>query len=103
MGAGDHVPPAGRGQGIRPLSQPRVGGLPGAGAGTALSRLPDTRERREQTIDLLFELRTSLIYVLGEMPKVAECLREAEELARRLDDRRRLGWVSVYTSQYLGG
>ncbi|HEY2939502.1 MAG TPA: tetratricopeptide repeat protein, partial [Gaiellaceae bacterium] len=70
-------------------------------ARAALSRLPDRRERREQTIDLLFELRTSL-YVLGEMPKVAECLREAEELARRLDDRRRLGWVSVYTSQYLG-
>jgi class 3 adenylate cyclase/tetratricopeptide (TPR) repeat protein len=69
-------------------------------ARAALSRLPDRRERREQTIDLLFELRTSL-YVLGEMPKVAECLREAEELARRLDDRRRLGWVSVYTSQYL--
>jgi class 3 adenylate cyclase/tetratricopeptide (TPR) repeat protein len=71
-------------------------------ARAAQSRLPDTRERWEQTIDLLFELRTSL-YVLGEMPKVAECLREAEELARRLDDRRRLGWVSVYTSQYLGG
>ena len=70
-------------------------------ARAALSRLPDRRERREQTIDLLFELRTSL-YVLGELPKVAECLREAEELARRLDDRRRLGWVSVYTSQYLG-
>jgi tetratricopeptide (TPR) repeat protein len=70
-------------------------------ARAALSRLPDSRERREQTIDLLFELRTSL-YVLGELPKVAECLREAEELARRLDDRRRLGWVSVYTSQYLG-
>jgi tetratricopeptide (TPR) repeat protein len=70
-------------------------------ARAALSRLPDTRQRREQTIDLLFELRTSL-YVLGEMPKVAECLREAEEVARSFDDRRRLGWVSVYTSQYLG-
>ena len=71
-------------------------------ARAALSRLPDTRERREQAIDLLLELRTSL-YVLGELPKVAECLREADEVARRLNDGRRLGWVSVYTSQYLGG
>jgi hypothetical protein len=57
-------------------------------ARAALSRLPDTRERREQAIDLLLELRTSL-YVLGELPKVAECLREADEVARRLNYGRR--------------
>ena len=33
---------------------------------------------------------------LGELEKGIEDLHEAERLARTLDDRRRLGWISVY-------
>jgi len=62
---------------------------------TALGRLPETRERLEQAIDLRFDLRTSL-HPLGEFERIFGCLREAESLARRLDDQRRLGQLSVY-------
>ncbi len=62
---------------------------------TALGRLPETRERLEQAIDLRFDLRTAL-FPLGEFERVFGCLREAEALARTLDDQRRLGQLSVY-------
>jgi class 3 adenylate cyclase/tetratricopeptide (TPR) repeat protein len=65
------------------------------GALTALAHLPDTRETLEQAIDLRFDLRTAL-FPLGEFEQIFGCLREAEGLARRLDDRRRLGQLSVY-------
>jgi class 3 adenylate cyclase/tetratricopeptide (TPR) repeat protein len=62
---------------------------------TALQHLPETRERREQAIELRFDLRTSL-FPLGEFERIFDCLREAEALARTLDDQRRLGKLSVY-------
>ncbi|HXU90638.1 MAG TPA: adenylate/guanylate cyclase domain-containing protein [Methylomirabilota bacterium] len=62
---------------------------------TALPRLPDTRERREQAIDLRFDLRTALL-PLGQLENGLEYLREAEGLARTLDDPRRLAWASAY-------
>ncbi|MFQ5899043.1 MAG: AAA family ATPase, partial [Candidatus Methylomirabilia bacterium] len=65
----------------------------------ALQHLPQTPERLEQAIDLRFDLRTSLV-ALGELERVFGYLREAERLARTLDDPRRLGWVSVYMSHY---
>jgi tetratricopeptide (TPR) repeat protein len=49
----------------------------------------------ERAIDLRFDLRTSLA-PLGEFERIAGCLREAEGLARTLDDPRRLGQMSVY-------
>src|SRR5574342_998529 len=61
----------------------------------ALQRLPETRERLEQAIDLRFDLRTAL-FPLGEFERVFGYLREAEGLARTLDDQRRLGQMSVY-------
>jgi class 3 adenylate cyclase/tetratricopeptide (TPR) repeat protein len=61
----------------------------------ALPRLPGTHERLEQTIDLRFDLRTSLL-PLGQLEKGLEYLREAEGLARTLDDPRRLAWASAY-------
>ena len=66
----------------------------------ALAHLPETRETQEQAIDLRFDLRTSLV-PLGEFERVLACLREADSLARALDDQRRLAWMSVYMSQYL--
>ena len=66
----------------------------------ALKHLPETREIVEQAVDLRFELRNSL-YPLGEVEKGLQYLREAEGLSKALDDPRRLGWVSVYMTQYL--
>src|SRR5262249_41940123 len=59
---------------------------------TALGHPPESRERTEQAIDVRFDLGNAL-YPLAEFGRIAECLREAELLARRLDDQRRLGWV----------
>jgi predicted ATPase len=65
----------------------------------ALAHLPETRETLGQAIDLRFELRNSLI-PSGNSGDVTT-LRDAGRLAKALDDPRRLGWVSVYMSQYL--
>jgi tetratricopeptide (TPR) repeat protein len=62
---------------------------------TALGHLPETRERLEQAIDLRCDLRTALL-PLGEFEQIFGCLREAEGLARTLDDQRRLGQVFVH-------
>ena len=66
---------------------------------TALTHLPETRETREQAIDVRFDLRNSL-FPLAEFGSIERYLREAETLARSLDDQRRLGWVSAYMSSY---
>jgi tetratricopeptide (TPR) repeat protein len=67
---------------------------------TALRHLPEIRETQEQAIDLRFGLRTAL-FPLGEFERIVGCLRETEELARRLEDRRRLGQFSVYMCHQL--
>ena len=67
---------------------------------TALPHLPETRETLEQAIDLRFDLRTAL-FPLGEFERIFGYLREAEGLARTLDDQRRLGQLSVYLCQNL--
>jgi len=64
---------------------------------TALTHLPETHETLEQAIDLRFDLRNSL-FPLAENRRIEGYLQEAEALARRLDDQRRLGWVSAYMS-----
>jgi class 3 adenylate cyclase len=60
-----------------------------------LEAQPKTREALEQAIDLRFELRTSLL-PLGEFERIFSYLREAESLARSLDDQRRLGQMFVH-------
>jgi class 3 adenylate cyclase/tetratricopeptide (TPR) repeat protein len=67
---------------------------------TALQHEPETRETLALAIDLRFDLRNSLL-PLGKFDTFYVYLREAEALARRLDDQRRLGWVSVYMCHYL--
>jgi class 3 adenylate cyclase/tetratricopeptide (TPR) repeat protein len=62
---------------------------------TVLSHLPRTHEKLEEAIDLRFDLRTSLL-PLGQLEKGLEYLRDAEGLARTLDDPRRLAWASAY-------
>ena len=66
----------------------------------ALERLPESRERMEQAIDLRFDLRTSLL-LLGEIERGLDHLRQAQALAEALGDHRRLGWVSFYLMAYL--
>jgi tetratricopeptide (TPR) repeat protein len=60
-----------------------------------LQRLPETRERLEEAIDLRFALRASL-WLLGEFEAIGLHLREAEALADKLGDQRRLGQSLVY-------
>jgi class 3 adenylate cyclase/tetratricopeptide (TPR) repeat protein len=68
---------------------------------TALQHLPETRETLERAIDLRFDLKTSLL-PLGEFGRIVGYLREAEGLARTLDDQRRLGQLSVHMCHTLG-
>ena len=62
---------------------------------TALTHLPETRETLEQGIDLRFDLRNALL-PLVEWERIEGYLREAEALARKFNDQRRLASVSGY-------
>ena len=64
---------------------------------TALTHLAETRETVEQAIDLRFDLRNALL-PLVEWGRIEEYLREAEALARKFSDQRRLASVSGYMS-----
>jgi DNA-binding NtrC family response regulator/predicted ATPase len=65
----------------------------------ALPRLPPSRMRSEQAIDLRCELRNSL-FVLREREGLLEHLQTAESLAEALADQRRLGRVISYMTRY---
>ena len=65
----------------------------------ALPHLPETLDTRAQAIDVRFELRNAL-FPLAEFGRIEGYLREAEALARSLDDQRRLGWVSTYMASH---
>src|SRR2546428_816340 len=66
----------------------------------ALTHLPESRATQEQAIDLRFDLRNAL-WSLGEIRRTLDYLREAETLAKHLDDQLRLGRVSSYMCRYL--
>src|SRR5262249_8526102 len=61
----------------------------------AIHHLPETRDTREQAIDLRFALRSAL-FPLGDSGRILAYLREAEALAAALDDPRRLGQASIF-------
>ena len=65
----------------------------------ALSHLPETRATIEQAIDLRFDLRASL-FALMDLRKALGYIREAEQLARAIDDQHRLARAFVYTSHH---
>jgi transcriptional regulator with AAA-type ATPase domain/tetratricopeptide (TPR) repeat protein len=65
----------------------------------ALAHLPEDRARIELAIDLRLELRNSL-HPLGDPERILARLREAEGLARAIDDPRRLGRVFSFMAQY---
>lgn len=66
----------------------------------AMQHVPETPQTLEQTIDLCLDLRNSFL-ALGELDKIPGYLAKAEMLARKLDDRRRLAWVSIFMSAHL--
>ena len=66
---------------------------------SALPHLPETRDTREQAIDLRLALRSALL-PSGDLGRILACLREAEALAAALDDPRRLGQVSGFLSRH---
>src|SRR4030095_5339142 len=65
----------------------------------ALRHLPESRTTQEQAIDLRCDLRNAL-WALGEIRQTLGSLREAEPLAKTLNDQPRLGRVSSYMCHY---
>jgi tetratricopeptide (TPR) repeat protein len=65
----------------------------------ALPHVPETRDTREQAIDLRLALRSAL-RPLGDFGRILPLLREADSLAVTLDDPRRQGQVSFSLSSY---
>ncbi len=65
----------------------------------ALQYLPEDPLIIQQAIDIRFELRTALL-PLGDIAKILRYLREAEDLAQKINDQRRLGWVATYMTIY---
>jgi class 3 adenylate cyclase len=65
-----------------------------------LKALPETRKTLELAVDLRVDVKTSLL-PFGEFQRIVGYLREAEGLARALDDQRRLGQLSVHMCQTL--
>ena len=59
--------------------------------------LPETRDTREQAIDLHFDIRNAL-FLLGEPWQILDHLRQAEPLAEALGDQRRLGRIAMYSA-----
>lgn len=66
----------------------------------ACNRLPASEDLLAREIDLRFELRSSLFPTSG-IEGSLENSTQAERLARRLGDRRRLGWATAYLSRDL--
>ena len=60
----------------------------------AAARLPERSEIVERAVDIRLDLRRALL-PLGESTQILTRLSEAEDLARRLDDPRWLGWVKA--------
>ncbi|HSD41159.1 MAG TPA: adenylate/guanylate cyclase domain-containing protein [Burkholderiales bacterium] len=65
----------------------------------ALAHLPKSSATLEQAVDLRLGLRNSL-FPLGELEAGLGHLREAERVARALDDQRRLGLILAYSSEH---
>ena len=66
---------------------------------STLPQLPETRDTREQAIDLRLALGSALL-PSGDYGRILAALREAESLAVTLDDPRRLAQVSSFLSIY---
>ena len=66
---------------------------------TALSHVPETRDTLEQGVDLRLALRNAL-WPLGRFETGFGHLRDAEHLAEKLSDQRRLGSIAAYLAEH---
>ena len=98
MGQGRGILPAGGGEGRGAIGPPRGRGY-FEQALAALQHLPESRDTREQAIDLRLALRGAL-RSLNDFGRMLAYLHEAELLATALVDSRRLGLVSGFLSQH---
>jgi tetratricopeptide (TPR) repeat protein len=65
----------------------------------ALAHLPADSDALRLGVDLRLDLRAAL-YALGWFEPMVARLREADELASKLDDPRRIAWVSIYMGEH---
>jgi class 3 adenylate cyclase/tetratricopeptide (TPR) repeat protein len=65
----------------------------------ALGRLPIDSDTLRLGVDIRLDLRAAL-YTLGQFEPMVARLREADELAGKLDDPRRIAWVSIYIGEH---
>ena len=65
----------------------------------ALERLPQTDDARALAVDLHLDIRSALL-PLGEFARMLERLHAGERLAAALGDRRRLGRICAYLTDY---
>ena len=64
-----------------------------------LGDIAEGPHKLELALDLCFEMR-NVLQPMGERTRIADCLRQAEALAVRLDDPRRSGWVQSYLTEH---
>lgn len=64
-----------------------------------LKFLPESRETLQQAIDIRFDIR-NVLQPLGDHDRISIYLREAERLAAKLDDPRRIGWIQSYLTDH---
>ena len=64
---------------------------------SVVKQFPESRELLEQAIDLRFDLRNAM-WAIAAFEDILVNLSKAEVLARKLEDKRRLGWISVFLS-----
>ncbi|PYM52063.1 MAG: hypothetical protein DME16_02290 [Candidatus Rokuibacteriota bacterium] len=64
-----------------------------------IPHLPEDGATLEQAVDVRFDLRNSL-HPVGDFAPILGYLSEAEKLAQRLGDQRRLAWVFSFMCQY---
>jgi len=67
----------------------------------ALGHLPETTARTEQRIDLHLDCR-NVLFLRGDLPRVGDHLAQAEALADRIGDSRRLARVLNFQNSYYG-
>jgi len=65
----------------------------------AVGHLPPDSDTLRLGVDVRLDLRAAL-YALGEFEPMVARLREADELAGKLDDPRRIAWVSIYIGEH---
>jgi class 3 adenylate cyclase/tetratricopeptide (TPR) repeat protein len=66
----------------------------------AIGRLPESRDRLEETIDVHLELRNA-VWPIGRLERALNSLRGAQAIAEQIGDRRRLCHVLGYLAGYL--